>query len=406
MVCKNVAITGIGLVSPLGVDVDEVYMNIVQGRDFFQPSPYVKANDQEVYIGNLPESYYDIEKKYYNRRTFKQTILNTRLAVICSHMAWESSKLANDRVDTDRVGVILGTSGASIRDPHEDIVTGAEKFKIIREMTNASSAWVSLEFGITGPSYNVSAAGNSGTEAIVQACDLIRSGVIDIAIAGGSDISTTEDCISFGLHQSIISQKFNTTRQIIPFSPDCDGTILSDGGAVLILQSPESVGKHGSDVFAWIKGHSRSYSYNIDKFLDNQRNNFTTSISNAIAQSLIASRDVQMICANSLPNKILDDYESKSIKHIFQMDIDQTQIISFKPYTGYCIGGAGALDIALSAYSLKNQAFLNKVQRFDQGLNDTHEKLNAQYDVIQHILVNSFSLGGHNSSIILAHDNV
>ncbi len=399
---NTIAITGIGVLTPLGMELPQIFEALARQETRFAPISNENAPNGIVYAGNLPAEYSALEKSYYNKRTIKQTIRNTRLGCLCAHLAWQSAKLDLRSVPKERIGVILGTSGASIRDPEETIPTGAAKFKIIREMTNASSAWVSLDYGFTGPAFNLSAAGSSGLYAIIQACELINSGLIDIAIAGGSDISTTKMNLDYGLSHCIISRQYSQTHKLRPFDLRADGTLLSDGGAALILQSEKSAQDTKSNVFARIKGFAKSFDYNSVDHLEHSNHAYIQAMNNALIEAQCKD-NIQLVCANSLTNINFDSQEALAIRDVFLPSNQKVYTTSFKPYTGYCIGGASAVDIALSAYALYTGSFPRLHSDIEQKGDHYIELYNDDINIssIKNVMVNSFSLAGHNCSCIL-----
>lgn len=399
-----IVITGIGAVTPLGNELPQIFESLAQQRTRFRPMQHPKSGRNELYFGLLPHEYLSLEKSYYNKRTIKQTILNTRVSCICSQLALRSAQLDLKALPRDRIGILLGTSGASIRDPEEYAPPGSAKFKIIREMTNASSAWVSLEHGITGPAFNLSAAGSSGAYAIMQACELIKAGVIDIAIAGGTDISSTWESIDFALENSLISKKYAETHKLKPFDCQADGTLLADGGAVLILQSEQSAQQTKSKSYAKIKGFFKNYDLKAVQHLEHSSQSYASTMHTALKNARCAPDDIQMVCANALSHIHFDTHEGIAIKSIFSSSKNDVHTTSFKPFIGYCIGGASSVDIALSAYALYTNHFPKLHSDTTQEPSNTillyDDKISSIS--INQVLVNSFSLAGHNCSCILS----
>ena len=254
---KPVAVTGIGMITPLGITTSECWENMLQGKSGIRKVTKFDTTECATKIGGqLPEKYFELEKKKTKKRLLKQTVRATRIIRLCSQEALEDSYVDRESLNLARCGVIIGTSGSSIRSPDDLQGVGIERFKVIREMTNSLPAWISIENGFRGPSFTISAGCASGSYAIARAFDLIQWGTIDFAVAGGVDTLLTKNITILGNFMKMLSERNDPPEKVMrPFDKERDGWVIADGGCAVILESYEHAIQRNAKVYAWILGY-------------------------------------------------------------------------------------------------------------------------------------------------------
>lgn len=406
MAAQPIAVTGIGMMCPLGIGLEACWSSFLSGESGVKRITRFDPDGCETQIGGqLPEDYQRVEKERIPKRVSKQTIRATRLIRLCSDDAVRDAGLRPGDLDPHRAGVFVGTSGGSVRAPDDIGSADTARFKIIREMVNASAAWISIENGFKGPSFTLSAGVSSGAYAIAQAVDLIRWGTLDAAIAGGMDVLLTKNSLRKGNALGVLSKRNDAPEKAMrPFDRDRDGWVLSDGGCALFLESQAHAMKRNARVYAYIYGHSALFR----PFHPLRPVEFTQVIAGtmeaAIADAGVGPDAIDVIHANG-NSAVMDDLcEIEALKHVFGKGIDGIPVTANKSMIGQTVGASGAITVALTALSLREQIITPTIN-FDNPdpacnlniiSNRASSLTNAEFG-----LCNSFGIGGHQSSMVL-----
>jgi 3-oxoacyl-[acyl-carrier-protein] synthase II len=401
-----VAVTGIGMICPLGITTPECWENMLQSKSGIRRITKFDPSECLTQIGGqLPERYFELEKERISKRLFKQTIQVTRIIRLCSHEAVEDSRLELEKLDPYRCGVIIGTSGSSVRSPHDLGGPDVERFKIIREMVNGPPAWISLDYGFKGPTYTISAACSSGSYAISRAYDLIRWGVVDIAIAGGVDCLLTENNIRRGNFLKILSEDKGEPEKVMrPFDKMRSGFVLSDGGCAVVLESYEHAIKRNARVYAWIAGYgSSSESYSLYSPAP-YGEGMARSMEIALINANIPKEKIGYVNANGTSTIVNDFCETMALKKVFGEHAYRLFVSSQKSMLGHTMGGSSAIEFAVTALVLNSGKIPPTVNyEFPDpacGLNYVPNSMIT----VNHMgvaITNSFGIGGHNCVIVL-----
>lgn len=403
---RPVAITGMGMICPLGTSTAECWENMICGRSGIREITKFDASECSTRIGGqLPEEYFALEKENTPKRLRKQTVLATRILRLCAQEALRDSSLDLDRVDLQKCAAIIGTSGSSVRSPDDLGEVGTERFKIIREMINALPAWISLDYGFKGPTFTVSAACASGSYAISQAFDLIQAGVVDVAVAGGVDTLLTKNSIRRGNFMKMLSEQNSVPEKAMrPFDRKRDGWVLSDGGCAVVLESHDHAMKRNAQVCAWMLGHgSLSESYSLYAPAP-YGEGMVHTMESALRSAMVSQEEVGYVCANGTSTVVNDYYETMAIKKVFGRHAHDLLISAPKSMIGHCIGGASAISFAVTALALKTRKIPPTINYEcpdpDCDLNYVPNAM-IQVSGLETAISNSFGFGGHNCVIVL-----
>lgn len=401
-----VAVTGIGMICPLGITTFECWENMLQGKSGVHPITKFDASECLTQAGGqLPEKYFELEKEKTSKRLAKQTIRATRMMRLCTQEALEDSGIDLKEMDPYRCGVIIGTSGSSVRSPEDLGGPDTERFRIIREMTNALPAWISLDYGFKGPSYTISAACSSGSYAISTAYDLIRWGVVDMAVTGGADYLLTKNNIKRGNFMKILSENHYEPEKVMrPFDRTRSGFVLSDGGCAVVLESYEHAIKRNARVYAWVVGYgSSSESYNL--YLPSPYGEgMARTIEMALENSNISKEKVGYVNANGSSTIVNDFYETMALKKVFGKHAYHLLVSSQKSMIGHTMGASSAIEFAVTALVLNTEKVPPTINyKFPDSACDLNYVPNTMVTAkgIEAAISNSFGIGGHNCVIVL-----
>jgi 3-oxoacyl-[acyl-carrier-protein] synthase II len=355
--------------------------------------------------GQLPEKYFELEREKIPKRVFKQTVRSSRMIRLCSQEAIQDSALELEEMDPYRCGVIIGTSGASVRSPIDMGGPDIQRFKIIREMVNGPPAWISLDYRIKGPTQTISADYSSGSYAIARAYDLIRWGIVDIAIAGGVDYLLTKNNIRRGNFLKILSKKNEEPEKAMrPFDKMRSGFVLSDGGGAVVLESYEHAIKRKARVYAWISGYQlSSESPSFSSPAPNEEG-MAQCIEMALRNANIPKEKIGYVNANGTSNIVNDLYETLALKKVFNKHAYHLLISSQKSMIGHTMGGASAIEFAITSLALYTGKIPPTInyEHFDPAC-DLNYVPNSMMGVndMEAAITNSFGIGGQNCVLVL-----
>lgn len=403
---QPVAVTGIGMLCPLGISTPVVWENMLKGKSGIQPITKFDAGECATkFGGQLPEDYYKLEKEKTPKRLFKKTVLASRMIRLCAQEALNDSAFQIGQTDPYRCGVIIGTSGASVRSPDDLDGPSTQRWKIVREMINAPAAWISIENRFRGPSYSISAGYASGSYAIARAFDLIQLGVIDVAIAGGVDYLLTQNNVKRGNKLNLLSTRNSDFRQDVrPFDKNRDGFVLSDGGCAVVLESYRHAHQRNAGIYAFMQGYGYFSQPGRSLPAHNTAKDMEQTIELALGNSGLSRDMIAYVNASGTASINDDACETAALKQVFGQQAHNLLISSQKSMIGHCVGGADAIEFAVTALTLKTQKIPPTInfqnQDPDCDLDYVPNTMTTIADY-QSAITNSFGFGGNNCVIAL-----
>lgn len=408
---NRVAITGLGMITCLGAGVDRCWAALKEGRSGIRPIKRFDASGCATQIGGeLPDQYYELEQSEFTKRKIKQTSLTTRLGYLCGKEAVKDSGFTVEHLDPHRCAVITGMGQGS----SEEYQTDAElissyrtpsMFVIIQQMPNATSGWLSIEYGMKGRSYNVSTACASGAFALAQAFEYITSGRGDAAVTVGVDtLLTTFSIKGFNALSAMSTRNNQPQAAMRPFDKHRDGFVLANGGAACVLEREDDAKRRGARIYAYLCGAATtSEAFNIVA-----PNPSGDEMAYCIRQALeVAGKSPEQIgycSAHGTSTQQNDADETSAIKLAFGSHAYKLAVSSQKSMTGHCIGGAGAIECAATTLILHHGVITPTI---NYGTRDEHCDLdyvpNTARDAkdLKVAISNSFGFGGHNSTLVL-----
>jgi len=346
----RIAITGIGMISPLGVTTSANWENLLNGISGIDTIQKFDTSDCQTRIGGqLPASFHEIEKKNFNRHSFKQTLRATRIASLISREAIQDSGLNLKTMDLKRCGVVLGTSGAILDE--DGSYAGSGTYRIIREMANAPPARISLDLGFQGPSYTLTASSESGACAIANAFDMIHWGNADVVVAGGVDTLLTRNFIHrFNYYNLLTSHNSHPRSAVKPFDKNRDGFALSDGGCVVVLEDVEYAQRRHARIYAYLTGYGAT---TWQSAAGQSHVGMSDTMKMALEKADLSPEKIDYVCASGAATVDGDLNEAKAIHHVFGPHGKQLMVSSFKSMIGHTMSANGAIGVAVCALALK-----------------------------------------------------
>jgi 3-oxoacyl-[acyl-carrier-protein] synthase II len=397
----KVVVTGMNIISSLGLDLTSNWDNLVAGRSGVHKIRLFDASENVTRIAaEVPPEFEEYSKQYVKKRAGSQMTRVTRICFTCAKEAIIRSGINFDTFDRSRCGVILGVVNTGNSSSEKDTTPQNSIFK---SMTNAMSAWISLEYQLMGPNFVVNTACASSAYAIGFGYDMIRNGQADLVIVGGADsIINREEIAGFNALYALSEKNDPPEKASRPFSKDRDGFVIGEGAGILILESEESAKKRNATIFAEIAGYGiSSEGYNImAPMKDGEGMAFT--MEKALKNARIRPEEIDYINAHGTSTELNDRYETLAIKKVFGEKSYHIPVSSSKSMIGHTIGAAGAIESIITILSIQNNIVTPTINLDipDPDLDLDYVPNKARQKEIRIAMSNSFGFGGHNASLI------
>jgi len=404
----RIVITGMGTVHPLGKSVQETWQKIKSGESSIGPITLFDASSLPVRIGGEIKDfdpYVDLPYKLA-RRVDRVEQLN----LVASIEAITQAGLDVDKIDPDRISVIVSSAIGGIGSIQENFKTllseGPRRISpnvIPNLMINGSSALIAIENGFKGPSYSVVSACSTGADNLGIAWMTLKSGVVDVVVAGAAEAPITEiSIVGFDKLGALSSDNDDFSCTPRPFDKNRNGLVMSEAAAILILERESHAKKRGAIILGELAGYSAtSDSYNITA-PDIEGIGGGKAITNALQTARVSKFDVDYINAHGTATILNDLAETKAIKYAFGTQAYRIPVFSTKSMTGHTMGAAGALEAIFSILAINENLAPPTINYLtpDPDCDLDYIPNNSRGIKIKTAISNSFGFGGHNSVLV------
>jgi nodulation protein E len=397
MTPRRVAVTGIGVVSPFGDTFDEFWTGIASGQSAIRPMTLVPPGS--VRFPNAAEASQFDPRKHFEEKQIDFLDRFAQLAVVAAREAVASSGLKISREIGSRTAIVTGSSagGQATKDEGFYTLYGRQQTRVSpltipRVMSNAGASYISTEFGITGPTYTVSTACSSANHAIGQAFWMVRSGAVDLALAGGSEAP-----FSLGFLKSWEALRVVSPTTCRPFSRDRNGLILGEGAGMLVLESLEAARARGAPVWGEVAGFGMSSdAYHLTQPLAQGAANAMRA---ALADAAAQPEAIGYINAHGTGTPSNDATECEAIRMVFGSHAAKLLVSSTKSMHGHALGAAGALEAAATLAALRGGIVppTANFTELDPACDLDAVPNHSRSMEIEWALSNSFAFGGLNA---------
>lgn len=407
---RRVVVTGLGLITPVGIGVKETWENLLAGKSGIGPITEFDATDFPVRIAGEVKNFDPALAG--DRKSVRHMDRYTQFAVAASIMAADDAGLDMTKEDPQRCGTIFGTGIGGIG-TMEDTVERIEKrgpskvnpFAVPMMIANMASGQVSIHFGLMGPVLTDVTACASGTNAVGQAMRMIQYGDADVMFAGGTEAAVTKSPMAgFAAMKALSSRECPPEEASCPFDVRRDGFVLGEGSGVLILEELEHAKKRGAHIYAEVLGYgTNGDAYHITAPRPEGTQAFKC-MEKALNDAGITPDQVDYINAHGTSTHLNDLNETKAIKELLGKHAYEIPVNSTKSMTGHLLGAAGAVEAAVCVLSIEHNEVHSTVNLKTPDpecdldyVADGPRKVNVNV-----AMSNSFGFGGHNAVIVLA----
>ncbi len=409
---RRVVVTGLGIVSPLGLTIEENWKNICSGQSGIGPITHFNTEKFDVKIAGEVKGFDPsvvIEKKEQ-----KKMDRFTQFAMYAAQQAITDSGLdfASNEVLRARTGAMVGVGIGGLPSIEEQCIVLAAKgpsritpFFIPLVITNMASGHISIRYGLRGPNFSVTSACASGVHSVGEAAKYIQEGTCDVMISGGVEAAVTPLAIAgFSSMRALSARNDEPTKASRPFDRNRDGFVLAEGGAILILEDYEHASRRGAKIYAELTGYGASSDAYHMTSPPPDGAGAAMAMKMALKNAQLAPEKVGYINAHGTSTPTGDGIESTAIKFVFGDHAKKLWVSSTKSMTGHALGAAGALESVYSLLALKNQIAPPTIN-LDSPSEDCdldYVPHHARDGKFEHVLNNSFGFGGTNACVIFS----
>jgi 3-oxoacyl-[acyl-carrier-protein] synthase II len=405
---RRVVVTGMGLVSPVGIGIEENWSNLISGKSGIGPITRFDSSAFTTRIAGEVKNFHPEE--FISKKELRKMDPFLQFGLGAAHYAMQDANFKIEPEISSRVGVVMGCGLGgllTIEESHKQMLESGPKkvspFFIPMIISNMAPGLISIYHGAKGPNLSLQTACAAGTHAIGQAYHLIRNGSSDAMITGGVESTVTTLAIAgFNAMRALSTRNDDPEHASRPFDKERDGFILSEGSGVLILEHLEFARARGARIYAEIIGFGVSGDAYHMAAPAPDGEGAARCMQMAIDDAGIKPSDVQYINAHGTSTDLNDKYETQAIKTVFGNHAYKMAISSTKSMTGHLLGAAGGVEAAYTTLTLYNQLMPPTInyQFPDPDCDLDYVPNVARKAHIEVALSNSFGFGGTNGTLV------
>ncbi len=406
---KRVVVTGMGAITPLGETVSEFWDALVAGRSGIGPITQCDASDFPSHIAGEVSDF--DPAKYMDAKEAKRMARFSQLSVAAAGQAIEDAGLDLDKVDQERIGVVMGNGNGGFPTTEQNARVLVDKggmrmspFFIPMILPNMAAANVSRTFGLKGYTSTIITACAAGTQGIGEATEIVRRGSADIVLAGGSEAGICQLGLGgFNTIKAFSRRNDDPTGASRPFDAERDGFVPAEGAALLVVESLEHAVDRGATILAEVLGQGVS----SDAFHAVQPDEDGSGAARAIRWALddagVAVDEIDHINAHGTSTQLNDLSETLAIKTVFGDQAYKVPISATKSMIGHALGGAGALEAVAAIKTILTGDIHPTInyEHPDPDCDLDYVPNESRKQRVDTVLSNSFGFGGQNACLVI-----
>lgn len=407
---KRVVITGMGCISPLGMDIDTAWQNILAGKSGAGKITHFDPSHHKVQIAAEVKGF--DPTALFGSREARRMDRFTQFALAASLQAVQAADLIITAENCDRIGAVIGTGIGGIGTLFDQTQVFLDKgpqrvspFLVPMMLPDTAPGMVAIHLGVRGPNLAIVTACATGSNALGEGAEIIRRGQADVILAGGTEAAILPVSIAGLSVMNALSER-NSEPELAsrPFDRLRDGFVMGEGAAVLVLESLESATQRGATILAEITGYGTTNdAYHISAPAENGAG-AARCMQLALENAGLEAAQIDYINAHGTSTLLNDRSETAAIKSTFGSYAYQVPVSSTKSMTGHLMGAAGALEALFCVKVLQDQILPPTInyENPDPECDLDYVPNQARQAVVQHIMSNSFGFGGHNACLIFS----
>lgn len=405
---KRVVVTGVGVVSPIGNDMETFWENVKAGKHGIDFITKFDTTNSDVKVAAEVKDFDPF--KAFEKKDLRRTDLFTQYAVEAARQALEDCGSDLKDLDPFRVGVIVGSGiggfGSTETEHQKFLEKGGKRvspFYIPMMISNMAAGTIAIRTGFKGVNFAPVTACATSSHAVGEAFRNIKHGYLDACITGGAEATISEFAVAGFNNMKALSKSTDPDRASIPFDKERNGFIMGEGGGILVLEELEHAKARGAKIYAEIVGYGATGDAYHMTSPDPEGEGAAKGMQLAFEEAGLTAADVDYINAHGTSTPLNDRYETIAIKKALGEHAKDVLVSSTKALTGHLLGAAGAVEAIICAKAL-NESFVPGTANFkvpdeDCDLNNMTDG-SVEKDI--HVaLSNSLGFGGHNATLCL-----
>jgi 3-oxoacyl-[acyl-carrier-protein] synthase II len=408
---RRVVITGLGVVTPIGNDLETFWGNLRKGVSGIGR---IQAFDTTAYDCQIAGEVRDFDPKNYfrNPKDVRRTDRYTHLAMAAAKMAMEDSGVDLEKTDRRRFGAIVssGIGGLkTLEDQHTTLMTKGPSrvsaFTIPMLISNMASGFISMEYGLQGPNLCIVTACATSNNAIGESWRMIKFGDADIFVAGGSEASIIPIGLAgFSSMKALSTRNNEPERASRPFDRDRDGFVMGEGAGIVVVEELEHARARGAKIYCELTGYGLSADAYHMTAPPADGEGAARAMQIALDHARTRPDQVDYINAHATSTGLGDLAETRALKTVFGENAKKISISATKSMTGHLLGGAGAVEMAACALVIRDSIIPPTInlENPDDECDLDYTPNVAKEKKVRIAINNSFGFGGHNATLVAA----
>ena len=406
----QVAVTGIGVITSVGIGVDPFWDSLVAGKSGIGP---VTRFDADGYTSQVASEVNEFDSaEYMDPKEARRNDRYTQFAMGAARLAVDDSGIDLDSCDLSRVGVLVGSGIGGMETIERQVGTMLERgprkvspFMIPSLIANIAGGVIAIEYGARGPNFGIVSACATGTHAIGESLRIMNNGEADVMLAGGSEAAITRIGFAGFCSMKAMSTSFNDdpSRASRPFDKNRDGFVMGEGAGVLVLETMERALDRGARIYAELSGYAATCDAFHITSPDVEAVALTECMNGALRNASLKPNDVDYLNAHGTSTPYNDKSETQAIKNVFaEHAVDNLLVSSTKSMTGHLLGAAGAIEAAACCKALQTGIVPPTInyEEPDPECDLDYVPNQARNIPIEIAMSNNSGFGGHNASLI------
>ncbi len=406
---RRVVVTGMGLITPLGIGVEQTWEALCAGKSGITEITRFDASVYQTQIAGEVKGFNALD--FMPKKEAKRNELFISYAVAATRMALEDAGLEIDSSNANRIGVVTGCGLGGLGIMESTILNVATKgprrvspFFIPMMIGNMAPGMISIHFGAKGPNVSIATACAAGAHAIGDSFKMVQTGMADAMITGGTEAVVSKTAVAgFNAMKALSTRNAEPEKASRPFDRDRDGFVIGEGCGIMILEALDCALERGAEIYAEFAGYGLTGDgYHMTSPCPDG-DGAVRCMQVALDDAGIGYQNVDYINAHGTSTELNDLYESRAVKTVFKDHAYKLAISSTKSMTGHLLGGAGGIETVFTALSVYHDMIPPTINYENQAEECDLDYVpnTARQTPVKVAMTNSFGFGGTNATLIL-----
>ena len=406
---QRVVVTGMGVVTPLGIGVEQTWRGLCEGRSGISP---ITLFDASAFSSRIAGEVKDFAPdQWLDRREIKRMDRYTQLGMAAAQIALEDSGLDLEAADRDRMGVFVGSGVGGIwtLENQHNVMLDRGPMRVSplfvpMMIADIAAGQIAIRYGLRGPNKAVVTACASSAHSIGDAYQLIKYGRAEMMVAGGAEGAVSPLAVAgFCTMKALSTRNDEPTRASRPFDAQRDGFVIAEGAGIVVLESLEHAQRRGARIYGEVAGYGMSGDAHHITAMAPDGEGASRAMSEALADAEMRPEEIDYINAHGTSTELNDAAETVAIKRTFGDHARQLAISSTKSMTGHMLGATGAVELIICLLAMRDRMIPPTInyEHPDPECDLDYVPNQARPAKVTTAMSNSFGFGGHNATLVV-----